>query len=257
MRNLIVLIAGLGVLAVATLGGCALIKVRAGGSGVAQALAPFVAPRPGPGGAFAAPQTWTVGKATKAFTVYRRPDVAAPVLTRLGKVNVNGYPTLVLVSSVRNVGSTTWYRVYVAIRPNESRGWVREGSLAFYTTTSKIVIHLGKRTLSVIQNGAVVGTYKVAVGQPGLSTPTGTYFINQKLRPSSPGGPYGVLALGTSAYQPKLSYWPQGGPVGIHGTNEPWLIGKAISHGCVRMRNKDILAVNQMVPAGSPVIIEQ
>ena len=256
-RNLIVLIAGLAVVAVVALGGCALIRVRADGGGAAQALAQILVPRPGPGGSPAARQSWTVGKATKPFTVYRRPDVKAPVLTKLGKTNVNGYPTLVLVSSVRDVRGVTWYRVYVAMRPNESRGWVREGSLAFYITTSKIVIRLSTRRLSVVQNGAVVRTYRVAVGQPGLATPTGTYFVNQKLRPSSPGGPYGVLALGTSAFQPKLAYWPQGGPVGIHGTNEPWLIGKAISHGCVRMRNKDILAVSRMVPAGSPVIIKQ
>ncbi len=41
----------------------------------------------------------------------------------------------------------------------------------------------------------------------------------------------------------------------IHGTNEPWLIGKAISHGCVRMRNKDVREVSRLVPAGSPVEI--
>jgi lipoprotein-anchoring transpeptidase ErfK/SrfK len=43
--------------------------------------------------------------------------------------------------------------------------------------------------------------------------------------------------------------------VAIHGTNEPWLIGKAISHGCVRMHNKDVLEVSRAVPAGSPVEI--
>jgi Uncharacterized protein conserved in bacteria len=45
--------------------------------------------------------------------------------------------------------------------------------------------------------------------------------------------------------------------VAIHGTNEDYLIGKAISHGCVRMHDKDILKVTQLVPAGSPVVIQQ
>jgi lipoprotein-anchoring transpeptidase ErfK/SrfK len=53
------------------------------------------------------------------------------------------------------------------------------------------------------------------------------------------------------------SAWEQGGPVAIHGTNEPWLIGKAVSHGCVRMRNKDVLVVRRYVPGGSPVEIVQ
>ncbi len=108
----------------------------------------------------------------------------------------------------------------------------------------------------VYRRGALAGTYPVAVGRPGLATPTGFFFVNQKLRPASPGGSYGVLALGISAFQPKLSYWPQGGPVGIHGTNQDALIGKAISHGCVRMHNKDILEVSSLVPTGSPVVIQ-
>ena len=41
----------------------------------------------------------------------------------------------------------------------------------------------------------------------------------------------------------------------IHGTNEDDLIGKAVSHGCVRMHDKDVLEVNKYVPAGSPVVI--
>ena len=109
----------------------------------------------------------------------------------------------------------------------------------------------------VYQRGALKATFPVAIGKPGLETPTGFYFINQKLRPPSPGGAYGVLAIGISAFQPKLAYWAQGGPVAIHGTNEDNLIGKAISHGCVRMHDKDILKVTKLVPAGSPVVIQQ
>ena len=107
------------------------------------------------------------------------------------------------------------------------------------------------------RRGRDIDTFAVAVGRPGLETPTGFYFINQKLRPPSPGGPYGVLALGISAFQPKLPDWPQGGPVAIHGTNEDRLIGKAVSHGCVRMHDKDVLEVSRLVPAGSPVVIER
>ena len=42
----------------------------------------------------------------------------------------------------------------------------------------------------------------------------------------------------------------------IHGTNEDYLIGKAVSHGCVHVRDKDVLEVSRYVPAGSPVVIE-
>jgi lipoprotein-anchoring transpeptidase ErfK/SrfK len=165
------------------------------------------------------------------------------------------YPMVVLVDSVKTVGDRVWYRIWVPIRPNETRGWVQEGQLALYATTSKIVIDLSERKLSVYRRGALVGEFPVAVGKPGLSTPTGSYYITQKLLPPDPNGVYGVLQLGTSAFQPKLNDWPDGGQVGIHGTNEPWLIGKAVSHGCVRMKNGDVKQVSRLVPTGSPVEI--
>jgi lipoprotein-anchoring transpeptidase ErfK/SrfK len=157
----------------------------------------------------------------------------------------------------REVAGQSWTRVWVAMRPNETPGWVRDAQLAYYTTSAKIVIDLSRRKLMVYRRGELKGTFPVAVGRPGLETPTGFFFVNQKLRPPSPGGPYGVLALGISAFQPKLSGWPQGGPVAIHGTNEDYLIGKAVSHGCVRMHDADVLKVSSLVPSGSPVIIQK
>jgi lipoprotein-anchoring transpeptidase ErfK/SrfK len=255
-RDIVILVAGLAVLLAAALGGYAAVRARAQGSGASQVLAPVPQPTPAaPGTTEPQYERWTVGKAVGPVTVYTRPSTSAPVKTELGKVNQNGYPTLVLVDSTKEKGDEVWYRVYVAMRPNESRGWIPEGKLAFYTTSAKITIDLSERKLSVSRRGALVGTYPVAVGKPGLATPTGYFFINQKLRPPSPGGVYGALAIGISAFQPKLPYWEQGGPVAIHGTNEDDLIGQAVSHGCVRMHDKDVLEVNKYVPAGSPVVI--
>jgi lipoprotein-anchoring transpeptidase ErfK/SrfK len=261
-RDIVIVVAGLAVLLGAALGGYAAVRARAQGSGASQVLAPVTQPTPAPSGSTEADseppfQRWTVGKAVGPVTVYTRPSTSAAVKTRLGKVNQNGYPTLVLVDSTKETGGRVWYRVWLAMRPNGSRGWVPEGKLAFYKTSSKITIDLSERTLSVYRRGALLETYPVAVGKPGLSTPTGFYFINQKLKPSAPGGAYGVLAIGISAFQPKLPDWPQGGPVAIHGTNQDELIGKAVSHGCVRMHDKDVLAVSRYVPAGSPVVISK
>jgi lipoprotein-anchoring transpeptidase ErfK/SrfK len=165
------------------------------------------------------------------------------------------YPMVVLVDTIESKGSQIWYRIWLPTPPNESRGWIKEGQLALYRTSSRIEIDLSKRKLYVYQRGVLAETFPVAVGKPGLSTPTGSYYITQKLIPPDTNGVYGALQLGTSAFQPKLNDWPDGGQVGIHGTNEPWLIGKAISHGCVRMHNKDVKAVSRLVPTGSPVEI--
>lgn len=258
-RKTLLIVASLVLLAALAASGYVVVRARAAGSGGVQTPAAVQEPSPPAPGTTPAPQydRWLVGKATAPVVVRTQPAAGAPVKIRLGVENANGYPTLVLVDKVREARDSTWYRVYVAMRPNGSRGWVKEGPLAFYNTSAKIVIDLSERELSVYRRGELVGEYPVAVGRPGLETPTGFFFINQKLKPPRPGGAYGALAIGISAFQPKLSGWAQGGPVAIHGTNEPWLIGKAVSHGCVRMYDKDVLKVSKSVPAGSPVEIQK
>jgi lipoprotein-anchoring transpeptidase ErfK/SrfK len=238
--------------------GYAVVHGRTADGGTGQ---PAFSPSAAPTVASAAGKTpapaprWRVAKAVGAVVAYSAPSTTATVRQRFGRVNVNGYPTVFLVRAVRQVGAATWYNVWLPIHPNESRGWIKEGGVAIYTTTAKIVIELGQRRLSVYKGGALVDSFPVAVGTTQLPTPTGTYYVNQKLRPTTSGGPYGVLALGISAFQPRLPDWPQGGPVAIHGTNEDSLIGKAVSHGCVRMHNADVLRVSALVPTGSPVVI--
>ena len=233
------------------------IHARSGGGGTGQ---PSASPSPAMTAVAATPTPkptprWQVAKAVGPVVAYRAPSTSSLVRQRFGKTNANNYPSVFLVHSIRQVGGVTWYNVWLPIRPNESRGWIKEGSVAIYTTTAKIVIRLAERRLIVYRRGRLLGEFKVAVGSPALPTPTGIYYINQKLRPPSSGGAYGVLALGISAYQSRLANWPQGGPVAIHGTNEDALIGQAVSHGCVRMHNADVLKVNAWVPTGSPVVI--
>jgi lipoprotein-anchoring transpeptidase ErfK/SrfK len=255
-RDIVTLAVGLAVVLTAVLGGYAAVRARAEGSGAGQALAPVPSPSPAPSGA-AQPQydRWTAGVAQRPLTVYKRADTSSPVVANLPMHTSADYPMVVLVDTIETKGSQVWYRIWLPTPPNESRGWIKEGQLALYTTASRIVIDLSDRKLYVYKRGALAKTFRVAVGKPGLSTPTGSFYITQKLIPPDPGTAYGVLQLGTSAFQPKLNDWPDGGQVGIHGTNEPWLIGKAISHGCVRMHNKDVKEVSRLVPTGSPVEI--
>jgi lipoprotein-anchoring transpeptidase ErfK/SrfK len=66
---------------------------------------------------------------------------------------------------------------------------------------------------------------------------------------------YGPIAYGTSAKSAVLTDWPGGGFVGIHGTNQPQLIPGRISHGCIRMRNRNILRLSRLMPVGTPLTI--
>ena len=85
-----------------------------------------------------------------------------------------------------------------------------------------------------------------------METPLGTFYVMAKYRPTTPI--LSAFAFETSAYS-KLSEWPGGGIVGIHGTNMPWLLGQAVSHGCVRVANEAILRLRTLVPVGTPIKI--
>jgi lipoprotein-anchoring transpeptidase ErfK/SrfK len=261
-RDVLLFCAGLAVVLGVALGGYAVVRARAAGGGAVQPLATVTMPSAVPTASTdpADQQRWTVGVAVRSFTAYKKPSRSARILARLPGFNSIGYPTVVLVDQTRDVGGQTWHKVWLNMPPNGTKGWVQDeqkGPLALYPTTAKIVIDLSQRRLTVYRYGAEVASFPVAVGAPGRTTPTGFFFVTEKLRPPSPTGAYGVLELGTSAYQHPVPGFPGGGQVGIHGTNEPWLIGKAISHGCVRMHNKDVLQVSRLVPTGSPVVIQK
>ena len=94
---------------------------------------------------------------------------------------------------------------------------------------------------------------------PGCSpsSSTGSFYVNQRLIPTDKNGPFGPGAVGVSAFSNVLTGWTQGGPVAIHGTNEPWSIGHAVSNGCVRVRNRVLRRLFAATPAGTPVLIRR
>lgn len=110
--------------------------------------------------------------------------------------------------------------------------------------TYSITVNTSTKKLTLYKNGKVFKTYPVAIGKPSSPTPKGTFKIVE--RAVNPGGPFGVRWLGLSA---------PGGDYGIHGTNNPSSIGKAVSNGCVRMYNKDVLEISNLVPIGTTVKI--
>jgi lipoprotein-anchoring transpeptidase ErfK/SrfK len=185
---------------------------------------------------------------------------AAPggrVVARFRKTNANGYPTVLGVIGivVRSDCTPTWYRVQLPVKPNGSTGFVAASTLAVGRVRTRIVVSVSKRQLIVYRSGRRVLRATVAVGAPGTPTPTGRYYVNQRLAPDDPAGPYGPAAIGISAYSNVLTGWAQGGPVAIHGTDEPWSIGHDVSNGCIRLPNAILEKVFPLAVAGTPVII--
>jgi lipoprotein-anchoring transpeptidase ErfK/SrfK len=188
---------------------------------------------------------------------YRRPG--AKPFARFGRLNVNRFPNVFRVlSTVRGRDcAPRWFRVQLPIKPNGVTGYVRARAVATGPVHSRVVVDLSSKRLTLFRNGRRVLGTTVAVGSPATPTPTGRYYVNQRLIPPEPGGPYGPAAIGISAYSNVLTGWVQGGPIAIHGTNEPWSIGHAVSNGCIRMRNPVLQRLFKVTPAGTPVVIRQ
>lgn len=178
---------------------------------------------------------------------------------RFKRLNQNGFPTVFRVLAVvrRKDCTPAWYRVQLPIKPNGAQGFVRAGAVRIGSVRTRIVVQVSRRRLTLFRGGRPVLHTTVAVGSGATPTPTGSYYVNQRLVPTDPGGPYGPGAIGISAFSTVLTGWAEGGPIAIHGTNEPWSIGRAVSNGCIRVRNPMLRRLYAATPAGTPVVILQ
>ena len=119
-----------------------------------------------------------------------------------------------------------------------------------------LVVETAHLKIRLIDSGRTVFSAPIGIGARGTPTPHGNFYVIDRLSDLASGGPYGPLAFGTSAKSATLTDWPGGGVVGIHGTNQPNLIPGHPSHGCIRLRNADILRLGRLLPVGTPVTIE-
>jgi lipoprotein-anchoring transpeptidase ErfK/SrfK len=149
-------------------------------------------------------------------------------------------------------GNALWYRISVPGRPNGQTGWAPADRLAVNPVTERIEIDRSARRLELYRGTRRLLRTRVAVGAPGMETPVGRYYVTARFTPRDPF--LGSFALETSAYS-RLSEWPGGGVVGIHGTNRPGLLGRAVSHGCVRVSNRTALVLKRAAPLGTPIRI--
>jgi len=190
-------------------------------------------------------------------SAFRRPGTRP--FAGFGHLNVNGFPTVFRVlSALRGRDcSARWYRVQLPIKPNGVTGYVRASTVRTARVRARVLVDLSSKRLTLFRSGKRVLRTSVAVGSSATPTPTGRYYVNQRLIPSDPNGPFGPGAIGISAHSTVLTGWAQGGPIGIHGTNEPWSIGRAVSNGCIRVHNAVFRRIFAATPAGTPVLIRR
>ena len=216
---------------------------------------------PGPTCAPGSYRRLRTGLSTPAAVVVRptstSPRPGGRATARFGARNVNGVPTVLGVLGAR-VGRDcrpTWYRVQLPVKPNEATGWVRAADVRVATVRTRVLVDLSERRVTLFREGRPVFSTRAAIGSAATPTPTGAYYVNQRLVPADPGGPFGPGAIGISAFSEVLTGWVQGGPVAIHGTNRPDLVGQAVSNGCIRVANADLRRLWRDTPAGTPVVV--
>jgi hypothetical protein len=234
-------------------------------------FAPAISPAAAAGGATSpAPTSQSTGRLTSLSNLrtlsrwaypqvtaaaHASPSTHSPVVGHLRFLTEDGQAEIYMALRAFQAGGRSWTQVTLPGRPNGLTGWVRSSALGeLHVVSNYLRVNRELLRATLFHNGRPIWRAPVGVGRPSLPTPPGHFYVREKLRAIN-GPIYGPYALGTSAYAPSLTEWPGGGVVGIHGTNEPWLIPGYPSHGCMRLRNADITRLWHLVGVGTPIEI--
>jgi len=189
----------------------------------------------------------------RKVAAHSSPLQSSPTIKIFPQFRTDFRPTTLLVLGMRtDAKGVRWLKLSMPMRPNGRTGWVKAAAVHMRPVRHAIVIDLSSRKLRVLERGKTRFATRVAIGRPGMETPTGNFYLTATFKPTEQF--LGAFAFETSAYS-KLSEWPGGGVVGLHGTSMPWLLGQAVSHGCVRMSNAAALTLKRLTPAGTPLEI--
>jgi lipoprotein-anchoring transpeptidase ErfK/SrfK len=178
------------------------------------------------------------------------PSAAARIVGRVTPSTPERTENIVLVTGATRVSGRLW----VPIEAAGTSGWAPRDALGGYESVdTRLLVDTEELTATLLRGGNVVFSAPIGVGTSAAPTPTGSFYVRNRLTRYRSTF-YGPVAFGTSA-RSTLTDWPAGGFVGIHGTSRPDLLPGRVSHGCIRMRNADILELARLMPVGTPLEI--
>lgn len=124
-----------------------------------------------------------------------------------------------------------------------------------------LILRLSDRRVYVYHSGKLQASYPVAIGKQGWETPVGKFRVRQMVVDPAWQHPWTGEVIPPGDNNPLgrrwIGFWTDGkDDIGFHGTPREELVGQAVSHGCVRMRNEDVLALFKQVRIGTPVVVE-
>ena len=164
--------------------------------------------------------------------------------------------TLPVIGHSTAPDATAWLRVMLPGRPNGSTGWIAKAGTREIVTGWRILVDLGARRVTVYRDGRKTRAFQAVVGKPSTPTPTGQFFVEETVQ-MDPGEADGPFALALSARSNVLQEF-EGGPgqIGIHGREGlGGTLGRAESHGCIRLATASIDWLAARIGPGTPVKI--
>lgn len=165
---------------------------------------------------------------------------------------LDGAPLVFLVE--RDQGE--WLLVNLPVRPNGSKGWIRKSDVVLTKHNFRITVDLSDHRLTVRQGTKVILDEPTGIGTEDTPTPGGVYYTKRLVQPPNPKGDFGPFIYELSGFSNVITDFLGGdGVIGIHGTNRPELLGKDVSHGCIRISNSGITKLARILPLGVPVDI--
>jgi hypothetical protein len=175
-----------------------------------------------------------------------------PVVTRVGDRTEFGSIRVFWIERV----SGAWFGVPAPERPDGRLAWIRDDRFALDVSQTHFWISadVSREQLELRYGDRLLDRFTVSVGSPSSPTPLGDYSVTDGLVGRGLGPWYGCCVLALSGHQPNLPPgWIGGNRMAIHGT--PGAIGGAISHGCLRASDPDMISLFARVPLGTPVFI--
>ena len=194
-----------------------------------------------------------------AADAHRAPEATSPQMEVVqARRPITGEETTLPVLSLRiGLGGVRWLLVMLPGRPNGSTGWIPQLDNRLIATPWRIKVDLAARRVSVYRDGRLTRVFEAVVGKPSTPTPSGRFFVEESVQmaPGQAGAPF---ALALSARSNALQEF-EGGPgqIAIHGReNIGGTVGRAESHGCIRLATASIDWLAERIRPGTPVTIE-
>ncbi len=184
---------------------------------------------------------------------HQQPAQRSSVPNRSGAISHNSAGTTDLSPQMRSAKP----RLGQSLFPSRQNS---QGVSSQTSSQTEVVVNLSDRRTYVYKGGEVIASYPIAIGKEGWETPTGSFRVTDmqkypiwqhpitgKIFPSGTDSPLGDRWIG---------FWSDGrNEIGFHGTPDTHLLGAAISHGCLRMRNDDVRLLYAQVDVGTLVSV--